>query len=279
MQLTTSTNAHQQYSEDGFYLHPVPVIPADVVNAAIHGMDEVREGRYDTGTPPQPSRWNPGDDPNLKMGKVEMPQIANQSIMDLMMVPALGELVAEVTGAKAVQIWWVQLLYKPTALPNSKNSPGIGWHQDRNYWQVWEDDSELFTAWVALSDVTADSGPMNFVRGSHRWGYIDGQSDFQQEADQAALQAQIRETTGQAWEEVTAILPPGGVSIHHNLTYHGSGSNTSGYPRRSFAIHMRTEKSNPRNGLRQGLSQFIDNLDYCPVIYGTSSLLGLKSAR
>lgn len=276
MHTLPTQSIQEQYRADGFSIHPQPIIPADIVGAAIHGMDEVRDGRYDTGTPPQPSRWNPGDDPNTKIGKIEMPQIANHAIMDLITVPALGQLAAEVTGARAVQIWWVQLLYKPPALPDSNRSPGIGWHQDRHYWQIWEDDSELFTAWVALSNVAANSGPMVFVRGSHHWGYVEGQSDFQEEADQATLRAQIEGTTSQTWEEVTAILPPGGVSIHHNLTYHGSGANTSGEPRRSFAIHMRTERSRPKGGVREGLTRFIDNLDFCPVIYGDGALMRSK---
>ncbi|MEM7028511.1 MAG: phytanoyl-CoA dioxygenase family protein [Chloroflexota bacterium] len=274
MTSATSSMMNQQYQQDGFYIHPSALFPTDIVNAAVVGMDEVREGRYDTGTPPQPSRWKPGDDPNTKIGKIEMPQIANHDIMALMKFSDLGKLAAEVTGAKAVQIWWVQLLYKPTALPNTNISPGIGWHQDRHYWQAWEEGSELFTAWVALSDVTIDSGPMSFVRGSHRWGYVDGQSDFQNETDQAVLQNKIKTTTGEDWQEVTAILPPGGVSIHHNLTYHGSGSNTSGQPRRSFAIHMRTEKSAPRDELRQGLTRLMDNLDYSPVVYGDPAVMG-----
>lgn len=273
MQPLTKSSLNQQYQTEGFSIRPEPIIPSDIVEAAIHGMDEVREGRYDTGTPPQPSQWKPGDDPRTTLGKVEMPQIANHAIMDLMKVPALGELAAAVTGAQAVQIWWVQLLYKPTAIGPTATGPGIGWHQDRHYWQIWDEGSELFTAWVALSDVTAEAGPMSFVRGSHRWGYVPDASDFQNEGDQDALQAQIEGTTGDSWEEVAAILPPGGVSIHHNLTYHGSVANTSGAPRRSFAIHMRTEKSRPKNDTREGLTRFIDRLDYCPVIYGDSGLL------
>lgn len=273
MPTQTKSSVNEQYLTDGFSIHPEPIIPTDIVEAAIHGMDEVRAGRYDTGTSPQPSHWNPGDDPNTKLGKIEMPQIANHAIMELMKVPALGQLAADVTGAKAVQIWWVQLLYKPTALPAATSGPGIGWHQDRHYWQIWEEGSELFTAWVALSDVTADAGPMSFVRGSHRWGYIKDASDFQNENDQDALRAEIESATGDGWQEVAALLPPGGVSIHHNLTYHGSIANTSGTPRRSFAIHMRTENSRPRDGVREGLTRFIDRLDYCPVIFGDAELL------
>jgi hypothetical protein len=267
MQTQTLSLRQTAYEADGFYIQNSPIIPHEVVEAAVIGMDEVRNGRYETGTPPQPSYWQPGDDPNAKLGKIEMPQIANRAIWELVSHPALGEIAAEVTGARAVQVWWVQLLYKPPAQPGAPAATNVGWHQDRHYWKTWDDESELFTAWVAVSDVTAAAGPMSFVRGSHRWGKGD-KSDFYGQ-DLAALKGEIQGTTGEDWEEVTAILPPGGVSFHHSLTYHGSGPNLSGAPRRSFAIHLRTDKSAPLNGVREGLSQFIDNLDYCPVIYGS----------
>jgi ectoine hydroxylase-related dioxygenase (phytanoyl-CoA dioxygenase family) len=124
---------------------------------------------------------------------------------------------------------------------------------------------------VALTDVQADCGPMVFVRGSHQWGYVPDLSDFFGKEDQAALRNHIQRLGHPDWEERAAILPPGGVSFHHNLTYHGSGPNLSGQPRRSFAIHLRTEKSRPRDNARQGLTQFLDNLEYNPVIYGKRS--------
>ena len=43
--------------------------------------------------------------------------------------------------------------------------------------------SELFTAWVALSDVTAEAGPMRFVRGSHGWGLLDDGGFYRQDLD------------------------------------------------------------------------------------------------
>ena len=41
-------------------------------------------------------------------------------------------------------------------------------HQDRNYCDAWEEESELFTAWVALTDIQDDCGPMVYVRSSHK---------------------------------------------------------------------------------------------------------------
>src|SRR5687768_3051837 len=105
-----------QYERDGFYLHAEPLLPADLVRRAAEGMDRVRAGEYETGVPPQPSPWKPGDDPR-KLGKIEMPQVADRAIMALVSHPALGRLAAEITGARWVQLWWVQLLHKPPADP------------------------------------------------------------------------------------------------------------------------------------------------------------------
>jgi ectoine hydroxylase-related dioxygenase (phytanoyl-CoA dioxygenase family) len=194
-----------------------------------------------------------------------MPQVANRAVMELVSHPTLGALAAAITGAEWVQVWWVQLLYKPPAGPDGLGSTHVGWHQDRQYWSAWEEGSELFTAWVALSDVTPEAGPMRFVRGSHHWGLLN-QGDFYGQ-DHEALRETIRPPEGAAWDEAPALLQPGGVSFHHNLTYHGSGPNRTEQPRRSFAIHLRTERSAPAGGARRGLTEFIDDPAYCPVIY------------
>ena len=138
----------EQYQQDGFCVSPEPILPPDIVDAAIEGMDNVRAGKYDTGNPPENSRWNPGDDPKT-LCKIEMPQIASHAIMDLISHSALGKFAAEITGATMVQVWWVQLLYKPVGEPQGERVTNIGWHQDRHYWRAWEEGSNLFTAWVA----------------------------------------------------------------------------------------------------------------------------------
>ena len=97
-----------QYTADGYYIHNGSILPAATVAAAVAGMDAVRRGEYDTGVPPRPSAWSPGDDPAL-LCKIEKPQIANRAIMELVKHPALGAAVAAVPGAEWLQVWWVQL--------------------------------------------------------------------------------------------------------------------------------------------------------------------------
>lgn len=262
MNATLSPARH--YADLGYYVHARSVFSEDLIRRAVEGMDALRERRYEAGTSPEESYWNPGDDPN-KLCKIEMPQFANRAIFELVSHPALGRLAAEVTGAKMVQAWWVQLLYKPPTADDRTHGTNVGWHQDRQYWDAWTPESELFTAWVALSDVTADAGPMLFVPGSHRWGFRGEGDFFGQDID--AQQRGIRVPDGEEWSEVPAILPPGGVSFHHHLTFHASGPNHSTGPRRSFAIHLRTENSQPVNGARNGLARYIDDPERCPILY------------
>ena len=256
------------YVRDGFYIYDAAVWPSDAVDRAVEGMDAVRRGEYDTGVPPRPSAWSPGDDPQ-RLCKIEKPQIANRAIMDLIKHPALGALATEVCGAEWVQVWWVQLLYKPPVAGADSSGTHVGWHQDRNYWGAWEEGSELFTAWIALSEVGPEDGPMHFVRGSHQWGLLPG-SDFYGQ-DLAGQKRALSTLASDEWVEVAATLPKGGVSFHHCLTLHGSGPNHAAGPRRSLAVHMRTERSRPVDDKREGLTAFIDDPTHCPVVFNRNS--------
>ena len=62
--------ARVRYERDGFLLYPEPLIPGELVRRATDGMDALRRSEYETGVPPQPSFWNPGDDLG-KLRKIE----------------------------------------------------------------------------------------------------------------------------------------------------------------------------------------------------------------
>lgn len=261
---TTLDRAQDLFDQEGFVLTP-PIVPDDVVARAMEGMDAVLAGEYETGVEPRARLWNPGDDPQT-LRKVDMPHVCNRAITELIKHPTIGQWAAAVTGAKAVHVFAVQLLYKP---PGGRPDAAVGWHQDRQYWQQWSPESELFTAWIAISDVIEASGPLRFARGSHRWGFLDQGDFFSTDSDQQRKQIPL--PAGQCWEEISAVLPPGAVSFHHSLTYHGSRPNLSSEPRRSFAVHLRTEKSEivphaNENSLYYG-SRLDDPL-FSPVIYG-----------
>lgn len=250
------------FDRDGFgFLQDV--IPPGLLARANLGMDEVVAGRYETGRAPIGRDYGPSDDP-ARLVKVDEAHYCDRRVLELVSSPALGEAAAALTGASMVQVWAVQLLFKP---PGGVAAQSVGWHQDDTYWKHWW-DGEVFTGWVALSDVYADSGPMQFVRGSHRWGFIEGGNFFDFNIEEQKAGYKIPE--GEIWEEVPAILPAGGVSFHHRLTIHGSGPNVSDRPRRSIAVHMRTERSKPLEHCPPHMTEGLDDPEKAPVIYGAS---------
>ena len=262
-----SIDVKQSFEKNGFHIFEEPVVKLEKIHDASKGMDMIRKGIYDTGNAPAEGTWNPGDDPN-RLCKIEQPQIANKALGALIRSPEIGGWAAHVTGAEMVQVWWVQLLYKPPMPCNNAPPTKIGWHNDWQYWRtVWEDGSQLFTAWVALSDVVEASGPMKFVVGSHRWKDIGGGDFYSQEitCDDFNLRS------GQVWQETPALMNVGGMSLHDRAILHGSVQNMSKLPRRSLAIHLRTQSSRPIGGQREGLARYIDNLDVAPIIYGEAA--------
>ncbi len=251
------SNAGERYRRDGFYLTP-PIIPADLIERVSASMDTVMAGEYETGEPPRRS-WNPGDDPK-RIRKIDQAHLSNRTIYELASHPEIGRWAAALLGAKRVQLWASQMLYKP---PGGEVTGNVGWHQDKQYWRYM--DGELFTAWVAVSDVTEQSGPMRFLRGSHRWGLLDSGDFFGH--DHEAQQKDIPVPEGESWEEVAAILSPGAVSFHDRHTYHASGPNVSNAPRRSFAFHLRTENTRPVEGRTDYYVQHLEDPAYCPVLF------------
>lgn len=257
---TTTEAAAAKYERDGFCLID-SIIPHELVQRVLPHMDAVMAGEYETGIAPM-RMWNPGDD-ELKIRKIDQPQVADRTIFEFITHPAIGRWAAAITGARMVQLWAVQLLYKP---PGGAESGSIGWHQDRQYWTTWwEPDSEVFTAWVAVGDVAMESGPMLFVPGSHRWGFLN-QGDFFA-SDHELQREQIEVPPGEQWQEVPALLPAGGLSFHHRFTYHGSGPNLSSQPRRSFALHLRTEKSRPVANSQEYYVARLNDPEVSPVLY------------
>ena len=256
------SKARAEFERDGYFLAP-EAVPQDLVERAIEHMDSVIGGAYETGVPPLP--YGTPDPSSNALIKIDQPQAADRTLLEVVSHPALGALAALITGAGMVQVWAVQLLYKP---PGGEAVGNVGWHQDWQYWRNWwAEDSEVFTVWLALSDVTDQSGPMLLVKGSHKWGFLDAGNFF--ESDIEGLKDRMPVPPGQTWTAVPAVLPPGGVSFHHHLTVHGSGPNLSPEPRRSLAIHLRTDRSAPL----PGGGYYIEHLDdpaVSPVIYRRS---------
>ena len=111
IETATLQTAKELFNREGFVL-TAPIVPADVIERAVVGMDAVLAGEYETGVEPRTRLWNPGDDPQA-LRKVDMPHVCNRAVAELIKHASIGEWAAALIGAQTVHVWAVQLLYKP----------------------------------------------------------------------------------------------------------------------------------------------------------------------
>lgn len=125
------------------------------------------------------------------------------------------------------------LLYTSRFFIKEPRSDGIAaWHQDSTYFGLRPFDH--VTAWVALSDVTAEAGPVEFAAGSHIRGQLRQKSGLVRNSVNTAGQIIVE------WfdrsEIGRAILGPGQFSLHHTCVVHQSQPNRSDQRRIGIAL-------------------------------------------
>ena len=136
--------------------------------------------------------------------------------------PQMLDRVASILGPDLL-LWSAEFFIK-----TANSDRIVSWHQDLTYWGLGETDEEM-TAWLALSDVSVESGCMRFVPGSHRQAILPHRDTF---ADNNLL-SRGQEVAVEVDEKdaVDVLLRPGQVSFHHGRIFHASGPNRSDHDR------------------------------------------------
>jgi ectoine hydroxylase-related dioxygenase (phytanoyl-CoA dioxygenase family) len=112
-------------------------------------------------------------------------------------------------------------------------SPGfVSWHQDSTYWGL--DPDEVITAWIALSEVTEESGYMQVIPGSHKVDQLPHVDTFHK--DNLLSRGQEIAVEVDKSKAVGLALKPGEMSLHHIKLVHGSDANRSNDRRIGLAI-------------------------------------------
>lgn len=122
------------------------------------------------------------------------------------------------------------VLFQDVILSKRPAHETFPWHQDAAFWPV--DCVWGAIVWCALDEVNAENGAVEFAIGSHR-------GDVAPSVDLYTGRAQIG--AGGALpdlEDAEVFCPslaPGDAVIFHPRTFHRSGRNRSGLPRRAWA--------------------------------------------
>jgi ectoine hydroxylase-related dioxygenase (phytanoyl-CoA dioxygenase family) len=124
------------------------------------------------------------------------------------------------------------------------------WHQDE-YLNPPQISSWYCAAWFALDDIHPDSGPFQYVPGSHRWGIMrmektrqflseseKSDPNWPKLAERFVDKACEEEIERRGVEVVTYIPKKGDVLLWHaRLLHRGSKPRKSGMLRKSFIAH------------------------------------------
>ncbi len=145
---------------------------------------------------------------------------------ELARTPAIVDAVEDLLGPDI-------LLYTSRFFIKEPRSEGIAaWHQDSTYFGLRPYDH--VTAWVALCNVTPESGPVEFAVGSHIRGQLQQKSGLIKNSVNTAGQI-IVEWFDQSQID-RAILKPGQFSFHHTCVVHQSQPNRSDERRVGLAL-------------------------------------------
>lgn len=148
------------------------------------------------------------------------------------------------------------LIYAAEFFIKEANSPQIvSMHQDLTYWGLGATDN-LVTAWIALSPATPESGCMQFAAGSHKNSILPHHDSYEENnllSRGQEVQADIDEA-----DRTDIILQPGQMSLHHGLTIHGSGPNSSNDRRVGFVVRY----------INPDVMQEVAEQDYAMVVRG-----------
>ena len=206
----------QQYDEQG-YLSPIPVFSAEKAKQ-LRAKLEAFEATHD---------------PSMRL---EL-HLLQRWAWDVAHSPQVVDPVVSLLGPN-VLLWSLQWFIK---------EPGQGkivsLHQDANYWG--QEPHDVLTAWIALSPAPQDTGPMQFLGGSHKGPLFDHDNTY---AENNLLSRGQTIKTDVAQEQLhLAALQAGEMSLHHIRLIHGSGINHSsdrriGMVLRFCATHVQQTK-------------------------------------
>ncbi len=210
-----SSSLSQKYWNDGF-LHPIQIFNPDEAATYRAELEEI-ERDWLTADLPHPLNTYKRTNAHCVI------PLAARLALDSRVLDA----VEGVLGPD-LMIWSAEFFIKE---PHTAHI--VGMHQDLTYWGLGA-TSDQVTAWIALSPATVASGCMDFVAGSHKNPILPHDDTF---SENNLLSRGQEIAVDVADSDKTHIeLAPGQMSLHHGLTIHGSGPNSSDDRRIGIAI-------------------------------------------
>ena len=208
------------FCRDGFLIVEDGLVPEGALELLRERYLRLFDGEYETGIRPDEVNWVPGRDPEDRTRQLCNAWKADNIVAAQVLSERIGRLAAQLAGYRGVRILQDNVLWKP---PGTK---AIGFHQDSSY-AGYLVPSEMVTCWVSLHETGAGAGPLELVRGSHRWPTTPPERTQFHAPEDWLAGPRAAAPAGEELETVPVVVKAGGGSFHHGSTWHGSAPNES----------------------------------------------------
>jgi ectoine hydroxylase-related dioxygenase (phytanoyl-CoA dioxygenase family) len=152
-----------------------------------------------------------GDSYSISTAHLKYPEV-----YDLLAHPRIVAVVKDLLGEDVIG-WGSHYFCK---MP--RDGKRVSWHQDASYWPLTP--SKTVTVWLAIDDADTENACMRFIPGSHLYGGLTWRLS---EDDEGNVLNQTIADVERFGAPVDDVLRAGEISIHSDLTLHGSEANDS----------------------------------------------------
>lgn len=151
----------------------------------------------------------------------------NQGCREFVFNSPAAEIASQVMGSTKINLFFDQWLIKEPG-----TSTPTPWHHDVPYWPVQGDN--FCSLWLALDPVDLESGAVEYIKGSHRWGVRYFPDTFSGMDGMTEDLPKIPDIDAErdSYDVVHFDLEPGDCTVHHGLLVHGAPGNHSASTRR-----------------------------------------------
>ncbi len=231
----------ESYAEHGWYLSK-KLFTDDEIDDLVGASERYYAGERDRGLrarPPRLAYWEPSHGAVQRHN--DYVHYEHNGLAKILRKPLIGAVAARLAQADEIRVFQSTLIYKPPITAEPSNV--VPWHFDKHYWSSSTSD-KMLTAFIPFHDCGEEMGTITMIDRSHLWREIGRDDSVTRHFAQRAawdLERLLAENAAYNQAEVVKVpmvIPQGHVSFHHCRTYHGSGPNRSGRPRRAVSLHM-----------------------------------------
>ena len=163
----------------------------------------------------------------------------NEEFMDF----ALNSPAADI-AAKMMRLDQVRFFYDQLFIKEPGTQAPTAWHHDLPFWPF--DGNRIASVWIACTPVSTETSGLVYVAGSHKWNKMYRPvpavpiEDFMSEEVKRFEECPMfhKEFNNPEYKFLSWEMEVGDALVHHPLTVHGSGKNSSSSQRR-VALSLR----------------------------------------